>query len=423
MALGGLLSIAGAGCSCSKSAGADGDPAPGAADASASATAPAGPPASLDALLLEGAPVITGERGPAQPALRCSECHGPIHADWSGSGHARSDTSPLYLAMRQHTPPAACDPCHAPLRSLTEPGDPVAAEGITCDVCHTLREVDLTGPRARLDFGLADNLRRGTLCDAQHHYFHKTMCSPLFRESQLCAGCHRWSLRPPVGRLIPVLTEYDEWSASPAAAAGTSCQGCHMPKREDEVATGWKRTALIGDHGMMNAGTMRRGAAAVRLLAEERHGALHAEVILTNRGNGHRLPTGFPGRQLVLEVTALDAAGGEVAREVRTYARVLVDAGGREVPFYAAVAEASDNRLAPGEARRETFSFRAGVASALRARVLWRRLSPALAAALGQPTPTEERALAEARLRLSAASTASTAPAAPAARPSRPSSP
>lgn len=340
--------------------------------------------------------MITGERGIARQAIRCGECHNTVHTDWSESGHARSDTSPLYLAMRQSTPPAACDPCHAPLRSLTEPGEMVAAEGITCDVCHTLREVDLGGPRARMELALADNTRRGTLCDAQQHYFHKTVCSPLFKDSKMCAGCHGWSLRPAVGRAIPVLTEYEEWRASPAAAAGKTCQGCHMPPSQAEVATGWKRTAAVGDHDVMDAGALRQGAAAMKLSVEDRQGQIVAEVAITNQNSGHALPTGFPGRQLVLSVSLVDAEGREIAAEGRVYGRVLVDAGGREVPFYAAFTEASDNRLGAGETRKESFSFRLGGPGAVRARLSWRRLSPALSLALGQEM--EERVLAEARV-------------------------
>jgi hypothetical protein len=357
--------------------------------------------------LADGAPLVEGDRGTARPAIRCSECHASVHTAWLGSGHARSNRAPLYLAMRQHSGSAGrpsvdrggCDPCHAPLRTLVDPGELAAEEGVTCDVCHTLKDVTVGGARAQLSFGLAENVRRGTICDAQEHYFHKTACSPLFREPRMCAGCHRWSIKAPSGRVIPVLTEYDEWLASPSGAAGVTCQTCHMPAAREELATGWKRLAPIGSHGFMGAGDgLWQGAVSMKLTAEDRQGHLHAEVAVKNEGSGHALPTGFPGRQLVLEVSVLDAGGGVIERAGRTYTRVLVDAGGKEVPFYAAHAEASDSRIAPGETRRETFSFRR--AGALRVRLLWRRTSPGIAAAVG--VAVEERVLREETVRAGA---------------------
>jgi hypothetical protein len=302
----------------------------------------------------------------------------------------------MYLAMRRVTGPAACDPCHAPLTSLLEPGDPVIDQGVSCDVCHALKDVALDGPRTRLTFGFAEDIKWGTICDAQEHYFHKTACSPIFEAGRLCAACHRWSISPAPGRTIPVLIEYDEWLASPAAAAGVTCQGCHMPRAQAEVATGWKRTSGVGHHGMMGAaGELQRGAIGVTLSLEEREGALLAEVALKNDGTAHASPAGLPGRQLVLQVATLDPAGRVLERAERTYARALVDAAGKEVPFYAAQAAGPDTRIKAGETRRESFSFRAEGAAALSAELLWRRSSPEIAAALG--VALEERHLVEAR--------------------------
>lgn len=343
---------------------------------------------------------MIGAPGPARVASRCGECHGVLHAGWSASGHARSNRAPLYLAMRRDSEPAACDPCHAPLSRLLEPGDRVAEEGVTCDACHMLKDVEAGGAQARLTYALAEETRWGTICDAQGHYFHKTGCSPLFKEARLCAGCHRWSMRSPGGQTLRVLTEVDEWEASPAAAAGKTCQACHMRPTRDEVATGWQRQTDVGGHDLLGEGKgLRRDSVRVKVRAEEQQAGLNVEVELTNAGGAHAAPTGFPGRQLALELSLLDAAGEVRAREERVYARVLVDGAGREVPFHAAHREASDNRLIAGETRRESFSF-GGVAgaSALRARLLWRSVSPAIAAAAG--VPAEEQVLTESRVSL-----------------------
>jgi hypothetical protein len=66
-------------------------------------------------------------------------------------------------------------------------------------------------------------------------------------------------------------------------------------------------------------------------------------------------------RQLILEVVA-DPYGGQRFREERIYRRVVADKQGKPVQIepYAFVGGAkvlSDNRLAPGEKRTESFSF------------------------------------------------------------------
>jgi hypothetical protein len=134
----------------------------------------------------------------------------------------------------------------------------------------------------------------------------------------------------------------------------------------------------------------------MRLSVEDREGALHADVSIKNTMNGHSTPTGLPGRQIVLRVSLLDADGRTVKQEERAYGRVLVDDAGKEVPFYAARGQASDNRLGAGETRRESFSFHADGPGALAAEVIWRRTSPAIAAALA--LPVDEQVLSEARI-------------------------
>ncbi|AKT36891.1 hypothetical protein [Chondromyces crocatus] len=351
------------------------------------------------ASLAAGAPVVVGEPGPAHLASRCGDCHGSIHGGWSRSGHARSNQGALYLAMRSKSEPVACDPCHAPLRSILPPGDMLAEEGVTCDACHMLRDVELGPTRAKLTLLLSGDKRWGTLCDAQDHYFHTTGCSPLFKESKLCAGCHQWSTRAASGEPLPVLKEYDDWLASPAAAAGKSCQGCHMPAVHGEVATGWTRRASVGSHELLGeSGALRRGAVRLTMQVEENGQALRAEVSLTNTNEAHAAPTGFPGRQLALELTLLDAAEQKLSRSARVFGRVLVDEAGREVPFYAAQAQGSDNRIGPGQTRREVFTFDRGAAVSARARVVWRAMSPAVASALG--VSVEEQVLAESKVPL-----------------------
>jgi hypothetical protein len=105
---------------------------------------------------------------------------------------------------------------------------------------------------------------------------------------------------------------------------------------------------------------------------------------------GHRVPTGFPDRQLLLVVEGLDGQGRPVSLEAgptlpafaghemagkpgRLYAKLLRDFQGKApVPFWLAEPDASDNRLTPGKPETLRFVF-AERLSRLRVRVLYRR--------------------------------------------------
>ncbi|HZF53399.1 MAG TPA: multiheme c-type cytochrome [Polyangiaceae bacterium] len=333
----------------------------------------------------------------AHPANRCGECHNIPFNNWSGSGHARAARSPLYVAMRSRSDAAACDACHTPLALKVDPLDPVAGESVTCEVCHAIADVSEHASRTSITYSIEDNIKRGPLCGGKDNYFHKMGCSPLHRESLLCAGCHKWSMPLSAGGELPIFTAYDEWKASTYEATSIPCQDCHMPKTVDEVAAGWGEKKTIAHHGFMGeADDLRRRALSMAVRVEDRAGKLHAAIELSNVAAGHMVPTGLPGRQIVLSLRVLDRAGRVVEHASRAFGRVLVDEGGAEVPFYAARREASDNRIAPGEKRLESFSFDVKGEGEIQVELLWRRVSPAVAAVL--KLPVEEQKLVEARV-------------------------
>src|SRR5690606_34464745 len=102
---------------------------------------------------------------------------------------------------------------------------------------------------------------------------------------------------------------------------------------------------------MAEAGDLRRKALSLDVRASaQAEDDLKVSVRLKNRA-GHGLPSGFPGRQVVVTVRAEDAAGATQAQAQRVFARKLVDAQGAEVPFHRAVNVAEDSRLASRETR------------------------------------------------------------------------
>ena len=350
-----------------------GEPTVGGAGSTGSAVAPSAPPA-----VAASAPLV------ARSALRCEECHEPYVRAWRGSTHARANEGAVYAAMRGRAG-AACDRCHAPLLGLVGAADPIHAEGVTCDVCHSIRAVEGAGGPVVHD--LRSERKYGPLCDAEDHYFHRMGCSPLHAEGRLCGACHQLEWPTPEGPL-PVLSEFAEWAAAVDPVTGPSCQECHMTGAAGEVARGWPARARVADHAFLGEGEVIRGSGLeldVRALGVEA-GGLSIEAEVVNANAGHALPAGVPGRAIVLVMRALDDEGGALAVEERAYARRAVDAEGREVPFYEARRIGEDTRLQAGERRTERWTA-PGEARAIEAELWLRPLPSAIAASLGVEPP------------------------------------
>ncbi|MDC3955906.1 multiheme c-type cytochrome [Polyangium jinanense] len=337
-------------------------------------------------------PSLEKPRARAFPADRCGDCHSMLHAEWKTSAHARARHAPLYVAMRDQSKNPVCEVCHAPLAGLTAPAERAVDEGVTCEACHAIRDVGEDAAEPRYTFDLEGNRKFGPYCDAKDNYFHKVGCAPAFRDARVCGGCHAFSMPLADGKSLPIITEFTEWRASSFAVSGTACQECHMPAEMTYAATGTERKVRVAHHGFMGEkGELVRKALGIVASATDHAGKIALSVVLKNEGAGHAVPSGVAGRQVVVRVQALDEKGQMQAREERMLGRVLVDEAGREVPFYLARAEKSDNRIAPGEARTLAFELDAPQPGSLVIEVAWRSASPAISEALG--VPAEERSM------------------------------
>lgn len=317
-------------------------------------------------------------------ARRCGECHESHLTEWSGSAHAESDRSPVYQAMRAAAPDAAaCDRCHAPLAAVLGRADPLASEGVSCEVCHAIAEVEVTAASASWTLQLADNRKYGPICDAAEPYFHRAGCSPLHSRSQLCAACHH--LDAP----LPVFSEFAEWQHGEAMTAGLQCQGCHMPGRPGTVASGGAERRSVSRHGDGPA-----TGDALRLTADAvaTAGGVELRGVVKVSGAGHSLPAGLPGRELALIAELVDGTGAVIASAEQVYSKRLVDADGREAPFWAATRVGADTRLQADEARAFTLALAAGTGKGTEVvlRLVDRPLSPALARTLALALPARE---------------------------------
>jgi hypothetical protein len=255
-----------------------------------------------------------------------------------------------------------CLKCHAPV--ALEKGDlrlrqKVSWEGVTCDYCHSIRDVSFGGPnpKAAIDFSI---VKSGPLKDTGSSA-HGTVYSEVHTSAAICASCHDY--RNSLG--FPVLTTYSEWKNSRYRQEGQTCQSCHMYHTAgDVVDPRVKRTNVpINLHEMPGSHSVNQLTKTItmQLSASRQADQVFVRVRIHNRAAGHYVPTGSPLRQLILNVR-VESSGGRHFEEERVYRRTVADQRGgtltqEHLAFMTAAKEVGDSRLAPGEQRTESFSF------------------------------------------------------------------
>jgi Cytochrome c554 and c-prime len=305
-------------------------------------------------------------------AKKCASCHQTIHTYWSESAHAHSASHPVYLEALNAVPPGttddqgarrACLWCHAPAAIASGDYDlkqAITQEGVTCDFCHTVADVDLEKK------GHPFELRPGPVKFGPLQYakspFHETAYSPLHKASALlCAACHEH--KNALG--VSVLSTYSEWRESPYPSRGMLCQECHMPLVPgDTVREGPKSTRVINLHRMVGGSAdsqLRRGLDVKIDSLTVTSVSAEVQVLVTNTRVGHAAPGGLSTKALVLAVGIEDASGQLRHLRERTYRRDLLDGQGRvlaTVPdlFLKAASVGEDTRLKPKESRSERFT-------------------------------------------------------------------
>jgi hypothetical protein len=236
----------------------------------------------------------------------------------------------------------------------------VSWEGITCDYCHSVQSVSMTGPNAKAVVAFS-NVKSGPLKDASASA-HGASYSAVHVSSLACVACHEY--RNPLG--FPVLTTYSEWQNSRAAKEGQPCQSCHMYRVAADVVDPRiqrSKEAKVNLHQMPGSHSLEQLSRSIKLnlLATREPSQLKVTVEVVSRTAGHYVPTGSPRRQLVLEVTA-DTYDGQHFRGERVYRRTVADPQGRpidreDLAFLEGAKVLSDTRLAPDEKRTEEFFF------------------------------------------------------------------
>lgn len=309
-------------------------------------------------------PAALAEQSPLadlEPAA-CGQCHPRQHEAWRDSFHALA-LSPGLLGQLQgfdEATRADCLACHAPRSEQVERVEregAVAAlgrAGVECAGCH-VRDHRRHGPRdlPQTPHGAVEGLGR-------------------YREASFCAPCHQFDATGLAVNGKPLQDTWNEYLASPQAAAGVTCQACHMP---DKVH------AFKGIH---DPAMTRQGLAL--------EGSRTAEGITArawNRGAAHALPTYVTPRILLTLEEAAGAARREhvIARRMRWSA----EAGWEEL---------ADDRLPPGQSVELALSLPPEAAGRVTVRVepdhdYHARVYPALLDLLAGRLDPSSRALLE----------------------------
>jgi hypothetical protein len=359
-----------------------------------------------------------------ESAGNCGNCHGEIYREWAASGHGRSaggrhfrnlyegtdwngDNGVGWGLLKEHPDGAGvCASCHAPALPALDPGQfdlrelrGTALKGVHCDYCHKVQglgdgTIGLTHGRfnlrllrpkpggGQLFFGPLDDVDRG-----EDAYL------PLYHDSKYCASCHEGVVFG-----VHVYSTYSEWQQSPARREGKQCQDCHMKPTGHMTNLAPGRGGIerdpmtLANHRFFDVSQADMLRRCLRVSAEvgRENGKVWAKVHVAAEGAGHRVPTGFVDRHLLLvveglgaeeTVVALDAgprlpavAGRELAgRPGRLFAKLLKDFDGHSpAPFWKADPEPTDTRLTPGESDVSRYTFSSAV-ERLRVRLVYRR--------------------------------------------------
>jgi len=338
-------------------------------------------------------------------ADRCMSCHnnvvGPngedlsIGFDWRGSMMANSSRDPYWqAAVRREVldhPSASeaiqneCAKCHMPMASYearvtgdelgvfthlpadpaTSRADSLAADGVSCTLCHQIQPDNL---------GTEESMVGGFQIDSTTAWGQRHLFGPFqvdsgrvtimhssaqfepregdhIQSSELCATCHtlRTHALGPEGDVIGELPEqvpYQEWEHS-AYAGEQSCQSCHMPVVEDSIAVtgvlGVERAEVSrhvfrgGNFFMLRMLNRYRNELGVEARPEEltsnirqteehlrtrsarleiadsrlEAGRLDLQLSVENLA-GHKLPTAYPSRRAWVHLTVRDTEGDVV---------------------------------------------------------------------------------------------------------------
>jgi hypothetical protein len=278
----------------------------------------------------------------------CSKCHMPMA---TVTAQARGEKGSVFA--------------HVPVGQVAAPESDLAADGVSCSICHQIQPDRLGKPSSftggfvvdtgkpwgqRVVFGPFDVDVGRTRVMRSASQMRPTRGLHVER-SELCATCHTLITRAldsqgkVVGRL-PEQVPYQEWLHS-SYRDSQSCQSCHMPVIAGEVPiasvvgqgrTGVRRHSFAGGNFLLGqvftryalelgvsampqelsytigrtVEQLQRASARVSLVCPPvSEGPLRATVSVSNLA-GHKLPTAYPSRRAWIHLVVFDGRGKTV---------------------------------------------------------------------------------------------------------------
>lgn len=330
----------------------------------------------------------------------CAPCHAAVVDEWRQSMHARShqERDPIFagmraLRMRREGDRIAgqCAQCHSP-RAPTEPDGEVAQTGVSCATCHQLEGVRLgQDRRGAAALAWSDGVMRGPHdVDAEAPAPHGVGdAAPWITNGEtLCLACHGEMRNAEGAPTCTTGSEYEEGSGD------ETCTSCHMPNVDGASGAVSSREqhrshAFLGPHTLYTDPPGDFMASAIDVRGELDGRTLRATLV--NRAR-HAVPSGFPGRVVMVRATAYDRRDRVVFQSFtddpmaqdpdavlnRTY---VDDEDHPTMPPYAA-RMARDNRLRPDETRTLEWTVPRGTVRA-HVEVLYRLIPGPMATLFG----------------------------------------
>lgn len=235
-----------------------------------------------------------------------------------------------------------------------------AMDGVSCTLCHQIPDSDTLGTldgvsgkfevnNSKIIFGPYDNLVAQPMIN---HSGYVPSYSAHIKESDLCASCHELKT-PYVDEFSNILsqtpedefpeqTPYSEWLHSDFAMQ-KSCQDCHMSRSDGVIISsrpGWLTTQrdnfalhdFIGANKMMldildsnreqlgvrstnfaetiaKTEVMLQSSASIESPQSSLSSGVLAFDLKINSSTGHKLPSAYPSRRVILHVTVRDSRG------------------------------------------------------------------------------------------------------------------
>ena len=264
----------------------------------------------------------------------CRECHVEIYEQWAQSMMSQAythhwDEIEYFELAIPHAEKnekvagvkAGCNGCHAPTAFMAGDIPPPrpeegsrANEGVSCDVCHTIKGWRADGPYPyNYSFipSPGRNVYYGNRAGVKSPE-HTTEFNEFFSTGEFCGNCHNekspWD--------VWVKSTQKEWAEGPYKEQGVHCQECHMPAgpgMSAKMGTFREDMRYHVFHGAHDEGKVR-GSVEMRLTPDQREVVMGDPVTLTlvlhNAKVGHMIPSGSAEeRQLWVTVEAIDSDG------------------------------------------------------------------------------------------------------------------